>query len=166
MVIGIGGPSNAGKSALAERIAAAYRPSVKVVLLCQDDYVYPEETLPSIHGHTDWEHPATIDHQRFLNELRNASKTGDVVIAEGFLLFSMPDLLPVFDKLIFLEIDKETFLERKSCDLRWGKEPSWYVEHIWDRFQMFGQPPAGREILFVDAREDWPMDRILDFLNN
>ena len=36
------------------------------------------------------------------------------------------------DLKFFLTLKKETLLERKNKDIRCGKEPAWYVEHIWN----------------------------------
>ena len=63
----------------------------------------------------------------------------DIVIAEGLFVFYEDRLVELFDKKIFMSIKKETFLARKSVDLRWGKEPDWYMEHIWNSHQLYCQ---------------------------
>ena len=164
MTIGIAGPSNAGKSGLAAAIAREFH-SVGTAVLCQDDYVFPEKQLPRIRDRIDWELPGTIDFDRLRSDILAAKKRAEMVIVEGFLLFTRDSLNRLFDKMIFLEITEETFRERKAKDDRWGHEPAWYVDHIWESFLLYGQPPAGEDLLVIEGENPWPMERILEFLN-
>ncbi len=138
MVIGIGGVSTSGKSGLARQIASML-PHKKVAVLCMDDYCRPN--LPSIRDHVDWEHPSSIDYDRYYDAVLAANATNDVVVAEGIFAFHNERINALYDKTIFLSIDKETFLKRKSIDLRWGKEPEWYMEHIWESYLQYGILP-------------------------
>ncbi len=165
MITAIGGPSNSGKSRLAVEITRAIGPKRSVVM-CLDDYVFPECELPRIRDHINWEIPETIDFSTFQSELLAASKTHEYVIAEGFLIYAQKGLVPLFDKMIFIDLDHKTFKRRKADDLRWGKEPDWYIDHIWKSYQAFGRPPADKDMLFLNGEEEWPMARILNFLNN
>ena len=133
MVIAIGGISNAGKSRLAKQLAKYYRYQKKksVIILCQDDYARPTPEIPKIKGHTDWEIPASIDYDKYYEAVTKSIKQYDVVIAEGLFVYYDTRLVNVYDKFIYITINKETFVERKRKDLRWGKEPEWYIEHIW-----------------------------------
>ncbi len=165
MIIGIAGPSNAGKSGLARAIAREFDPA-GTVALCQDDYVFPEDRLPRIRDRIDWELPRTIDFDRLRTDILEAERHTGLVIADGFLLFNRADLNQLFDRMIFVSIREETFRKRKAGDHRWGNEPDWYVDHIWKCFLDHGQPPEGHDILKLSGEEPWPMDRILDFINN
>jgi len=131
MIIGIGGISNSGKSRLAEKITTHF-PDKNIKVLCQDDFAKPTPDIPKINGHTNWEIPESLDFDRFYNEIVEQSEIHDWVIAEGLFVFYEERLLRLYDKMIFLSISKDTFLERKQLDLRWGKEPGWYMEHIWN----------------------------------
>jgi nicotinamide/nicotinate riboside kinase len=130
MVIGIGGVSNAGKTTLANRLKDALRP-LHVKILCQDDFARPVFEIPRIRDHVDWEVPESIDLARYYRHILKAREENDIVIAEGLFAFCDKHIYSHYDKKIFLTISKETFLRRKSKDLRWGKEPEWYMEHIW-----------------------------------
>jgi len=165
MVVGIGGPSNAGKSDLAKKILRELN-HLSGIVLCLDDYVYPESHLSRIRGRIDWEHPDTIRFDQLIADLRNASQQYDIVIVEGFLLYSDPSILNEIDKMIFIEITEKTFRQRKVQDLRWGEEPSWYIDHIWSRYLAYGRPPEGLEMLFLEGEQEWPLKRILAFINN
>jgi uridine kinase len=133
MIIAIGGISNAGKSRLAKQLAKYYRYQKKVsaIILCQDDYVRPTGEILLINGHTDWETPDSIDYDRYYDAVAKSKKQYDIVIAEGLFVCYDPRLLRLYDKFIYINIDKTTFFNRKRKDLRWGKEPEWYIEHIW-----------------------------------
>jgi len=131
MVIGIGGVCNAGKSTLARNLKSTFN-HARVVSLCQDDYAFPTSILPKIHGHADWEIPQSIDFTRYREEALRHIGTVPFVILEGIFAFHDPELNALMDLKLFLTLKKETFLERKNKDIRWGKEPAWYVEHIWN----------------------------------
>lgn len=168
MIIGIGGVSRSGKTTLAKRLARHFREQrLTTVILHQDDFVFPEEEIPKIRGKTDWEHPGSIDFERFRQAILKASTTHDIVIAEGLMAFYDEATNALYDKCFFLEVSRETFMERKSQDLRWGKEPDWYMVHIWESFQQFGQPRQPLpEIFVIDGEEtavDW--EEVLQFLN-
>jgi nicotinamide/nicotinate riboside kinase len=145
MVIGIGGISTAGKSKLANRLEE-YFSDKKVSVLCQDNYAKPTAQIPKINGHTNWEIPESLDFGKFYNLILEEKKSNDIVIAEGLFVFYEERLVELFDKKIFMAISKETFLDRKTIDLRWGKEPEWYMEHIWNSHHNYCN--------FVDARQN------------
>lgn len=131
MIIGLGGISTAGKSKLSLWLQAYYSEK-KICILCQDNFAQPTFRIPKINGHTDWEIPESIDFNKFYNKIVAAKKENDMVIAEGLFVFYEKRLLDIFNKKIYLTLSKATFLQRKSADLRWGNEPDWYKEHIWN----------------------------------
>ena len=141
MIIGIGGVSNSGKSSLAKNLKQSLK-GFRVEIIGQDDYVFPENKIPKIKGHTDWEIPASINFPAFKKVLLHKSKTADVTIAEGLMVFYDEELRKSFDLSIFLEMSKKEFLKRKVKDLRWGLEPTWYIEYIWNSFLCYGQLPG------------------------
>ncbi len=164
MIIGIGGSSNSGKSALAETLASYFKlHNKKVVIFCQDDYTFPTPEIPKINGHTDWEIPESIDFDKLIDTVKSELSKNDIVIVEGHLIYSSPVLNKTFDKRIFVNIDKDTFFKRKRLDLRWGKEPEWYINHIWESFLKYGQPPDN-DIIFVDGTKEFDIQRIVSRL--
>lgn len=165
IIVAIGGPSNSGKTQLAQLIASQYQ-TERVTVLCQDDFVFPENELPLINGHTNWELPDTIDFSLFESRIIEASNHHELVIVEGFLVYSKPLSLSLYDKKIFITIREETFLKRKSEDLRWGLEPDWYIRHIWDQYMLYGLPPAGEKVLMINGENARPIDRIIRFIND
>lgn len=131
MIIGIGGVSNAGKTTLAKRLEESLT-SLKIKIISQDDFPNPEEEIPIIQDHVDWEIPVSIDMRSYFKQILEDAKEYDLVIAEGLFAFCDDRIVRHYDKKVFLTISKETFWDRKSKDLRWGKEPEWYMEHIWN----------------------------------
>ncbi len=138
MIIGIGGASTSGKSWLATKIKSR-NPGKKVKLLCQDDFVLASSQLPHIRDHIDWEIPESINFDRYLEAVMRCYIGYDIVIAEGLMVFHDRRLVRLFDKKIFIEISKSTFMKRKVDDLRWGQEPDWYIEHIWESYLKYGR---------------------------
>lgn len=166
MIIGIGGVSRGGKTRLARRLARHFRKQgLLTVILHQDDFVFPEEAIPRIRGKVDWEHPGSIDFERFRQAIADHSGAVDIVIAEGLMALYDSPTNALYDTCFFIEISKAAFLKRKAEDLRWGREPDWYLEHIWESFQRYGQPGPGLPgwmALNGEKGLNWP--EVLDFL--
>jgi uridine kinase len=165
MIIGIGGISNSGKSKLAERLKEYYS-NKKVIVLCQDNYAIPTAQIPKINGHTNWEIPESLDFDRFYNIILENEKTNDIVIAEGLFVFYNERFLELFDKKIFITIGKETFLKRKSADYRWGEEPDWYKEYIWESHQNYCKVYSNELFAFqVSAENPYEINELISYIN-
>ena len=172
MVIGIGGVSRSGKSTLAALILRLYTEGGKTaVVLAQDDCVFPPEQIPTIsHGketEIDWETPESIDFQRYKNAILEAKMQFDHVITEGLLNFYDADLNALYDKFLFVDIPKTTFLQRKADDKRWGEVPSWFVEHIWASYEKFGKTvfeDKKRTVFVLSGEADFDVKEVINFL--
>ena len=137
MIIGIGGVSRSGKTTFAKQLQAFYQKKGKSVkLLSQDDYVIAEELIPTIKDRINWELPETIDLVKLLKEI--ATNQSDILIIEGLFAFAFAELEECYDLKLFLKINKETFLYRKSIDTRYN-EPEWFIEHIWKSYLKYGR---------------------------
>ncbi len=164
MIIGIGGVSNAGKSTLAKQIKNLF-PERKISVLCQDDFVKPHYELPYIHNHIDWESLESIDFQYYYNSILTAAQHSDMVIAEGLFAFYNPVITDLYDRKIFITISKKTFFERKRKDIRWGKEPEWYIKHIWDSYIKYNTVEKGRnDMLYLSGEKNYPLPEIVSFI--
>ena len=161
-IIGIGGISRSGKSFLSELLAGRIKNSGKKVrIFDQDNFVFPTDKIPLIRDHVDWECPESIDFQKFKQYINVAASENDFVIAEGLMVFWEPELLNLFDFKIQIEIDKNEFISRKQTDLRWGKEPEWYIEHIWDANLKYGQfPKPSQPDMRLDGSDLFNIDEI------
>jgi len=168
MILGIGGSSNSGKSSLANKLLKYYRTlDIKVEVLCQDDFVLRRNELSSINNHADWEVPSTIKIDEFILAVKEANKNNDIIICEGLFAFWFTDLNKLYNKKIFLKIDKQTFIERKTKDLRWGKEPKWYIEHIWESHLKYCNISKSKsEYLILDSKNKIEINKVADFIKN
>ena len=145
MIIGIGGVSRSGKSFLAEELKKLLENKGKTVcVLTQDDFVFPEEEIQLIRDHIDWEIPESIDWEHYEKLITKAGKNYDYVFVEGLMVYWNSNLFTKFDYKLFIRLSRKEFFQRKQTDLRWGKEPDWYNEHIWESFLKFGQFPDGQ----------------------
>lgn len=141
MIIGIGGVSRAGKTELSNFLFEKFRlEGIQVVVIHQDDFVHPTDFIPKIKDRIDWENPQSINFSKYITAIQEAQKSGaDIIIAEGIFNFYEKEVQDLFDKKIFVEISRTTFEKRKAEDHRWGYEPDWYIEHIWNSYEQFGQ---------------------------
>ncbi len=165
MIIGIGGISNAGKSKLAKMIAAA-SPNKKVYLICQDDYAFQTKDIPLIRDHTDWEVPESLDFERIHNDLIANIPENDIVIVEGIFAFNYAKTNDLYHKRIYLTLEKDEFLKRKNTDLRWGKEPEWYMHHIWENHLKYTIAKNLSNVMIIDATNEIDIKKIIDFINS
>jgi len=166
IIVGIGGVSRAGKTFLAEKIALE-RPSGIRSILPQDEFVKPKHEIPLINGHIDWESPESIDFPGYKNAIIKASVHPGILIAEGLLTFFDPGIVQLFNKIIFISLTFEEFRRRKQTDLRWGKEPEWYIRHIWDSYLHYGQCPAvGTDTMFIKGEMDFNIAEVMKFIDS
>ena len=145
-IIGIGGASRSGKSTLAQRLKEALAPS-QVLSLDLDEYVFDEKEVPHINGHPDWEVPESIDYKRVEHAIRENKSKYDVIIVEGILAFANASLNALYDLTVFMEISKDTYFERRRLETRWGKDPEWYLEYVWEAHLKYGQYPEADFVL-------------------
>ncbi|MBV6647362.1 MAG: hypothetical protein KI790_18030 [Cyclobacteriaceae bacterium] len=116
-------------------------------MISQDDYPSDASHIPSIQDRVDWEHPSSINHLAVLEAVRDAYSNHTHVIVDGLFAFYDPLLDRLYDKRIYLTIDKNVFLERKSVDERWGNEPDWFIEHIWSSHKQHGMPTSNQHLI-------------------
>lgn len=136
MKIGIGGISRAGKTTLAKKIIANF-PDKKKVILHQDDYINAGYDIPQIQERINWEVPESIDFLRLKYDFKWMSQNLDVVILEGIFALYDDEMNEMFDKKIFVDLGYDQFMSRKALDDRWGYEPDWYIQHIWNSYQKY-----------------------------
>ncbi|MDA3944713.1 MAG: hypothetical protein PF694_14365 [Bacteroidetes bacterium] len=165
MIVGIGGVSRAGKTTLAAWLRNQF-PHKKTQILCQDDYVFPIDNIPRINDRINWEHPDSIDHVAFRKAIIAESHNNDLVIAEGLMVFYDSLTLSLFDRMLFVDLDYANFLKRKEYDNRWGHEPDWYVQHIWESYLKYGLSPEPNRTLYIDGTRDFQPETIMEFINN
>ncbi len=163
MIIAIGGVSTAGKTTLATRLRNHLNQK-RVCLLCQDDYAHPIEKIPRIHDRIDWEHPDSIDHLKLMQSIEAEKQQNDIVIVEGLMIFWHIPTQQLFDKKIYLEISRKSFHLRKGSDHRWGIEPAWYIDHIWDSFIRYGKPESKSNMLALSGEQSVSLPLVLQYI--
>lgn len=163
MIIAIGGVSRAGKTTLTEKLKNDFY-NKNVIVLCQDNFIQEVENIPKIKDRIDWEHPDSIDHVGFFNSIVKAEKEAEIVIVEGLMVYHDLGTKLLFNKKIFIEIDYDTFIRRKEKDSRWGIEPSWYIQHIWDSFFKYGTVELDDSFLVLQGNKEYPTNQINNFL--
>jgi len=164
MIVGIGGVSNAGKSSLANLLKLNLEKEFKVKILCQDDFILPQEEIPLINGYTDWECPESINHEMYLQAVKRECQNNDIVISEGLFAFHDEELSKLYDKILFLNVDKDIFISRKQRDHRWGNVPVWYINHIWDAYKKYGKAKHTEGIKKINAGKRFDLDGIIAYL--
>ncbi len=133
----IAGVSRSGKTTLAHKLASDLS---RTVILHQDEYVHNESLLPRIKNRIDWEKPETINWDRLLKTYHQSSEKYDFVIIEGIFALNNEELVKIADKTILLKLDHEEFLESRKKENRWGNEPSWFIDHVWNSHLIFHNP--------------------------
>tara|TARA_R110001592_G_scaffold355778_2_gene656784 strand:- start:15 stop:569 length:555 start_codon:yes stop_codon:yes gene_type:complete len=138
-VIAIGGVSRSGKSTLADWLGIQLK---NATMLHQDEYALPKDQLPKIKGLPNWELPESIDWNAWHTAITQAKTKYDYVIIEGILVFANANINALIDQSIYLGIDKEDFLKRRLNEKRWGNEPEWFIEYVWEAHLKYGLPPS------------------------
>ncbi|MDP3461257.1 MAG: hypothetical protein Q8S18_00545 [Bacteroidales bacterium] len=164
MIVGIGGVSTSGKTTLASRLKVAL-PSKSLLVICQDDYINHINDIPKIKSRVDWEHPLSINQNTLHEAILSGTDKAEIVIAEGLMIFQNYVISSLFTRRIFIDLNYATFKERKKADNRWGSEPDWYVEHIWNSYLTYGLPEKNmKDILRIDGAKSYDITQIINYL--
>ncbi len=164
LCIGIGGVSRSGKTFLAHYLNRVISNSI---IINQDTYIPKESEIPEIKGHTDWERPEAIDWIKLSVAIEKVLQERKTVIAEGLLAFNNDSVNRLYSKRIFIELSHKEFIRRKKLDLRWGPEPDWYIDHIWESYLKYGKiPEKFSDVLILNGEQDFDFDKILQYVNH
>jgi nicotinamide/nicotinate riboside kinase len=164
MLVGIGGCSCSGKTTLAEALVWHYRTQNKTAIaLHQDDFVRKTSDIPLINDRTDWEVPASMDFEKMEAVVGFFQQHFEVVIVEGLFAFAFEPLCQLYDHCFFVEISEEVFKQRRKAAQRWGAEPDWFVQYVWDSFLKHGQPPTTAKC--VSGEMPFEIDKIAPVLS-
>lgn len=135
-LIGIAGGSGSGKTFLAQRLAKKLGASAQIIL--QDSY-YHDHSQQFDHdgGSVNFDHPSAIDFKlltKQLGQLKNGQNINmpqydfktharvhstlttaptEVIIVDGILIFTHPELRALFDKMVFVDTPEEIRFQRR-----------------------------------------------------
>lgn len=145
VVVGICGPSCSGKTTLATSLRSN---SSGCVVISQDDFYnvcfgwllftcHQQEGFEKVDNYDNWDVPSAINFQSLIKTVKGwnyllqhwqdqEAKTSHfnpaLVIVEGFLLFSNKELQEEFDLSFFLQISRETCLQRRLAKDEWLRD--------------------------------------------
>lgn len=136
-VILISGASRSGKSSLAAKLTKHLPGCISIDI---DDFILPERLLPRVKDRIDWEKPETIDWSKLTSTVSVKGRNHNYVVVEGIFALSNKSLIEMADYVVSLEIDKPTFLKRRKLETRWGEEPDWFLEHVWESHLKYHNP--------------------------
>ena len=183
LVVGICGGSCSGKSTLVA--ALCERMEVPVARLCFDSYYRPLDHMSKAERDLqNFDHPGSLDHELFLadldsliarktvqepiydfaNHARRAETTevcpSDLVLVDGILLFTWPEIVSRLDFSVFVDADEEIRLRRRLArDVveRGRSEASvrnQFVETVAPMHELFVQPSSAQAELRVRGDDD------------
>jgi len=162
--IGVGGVSRAGKTTFSNYITSLY-PNKKALVISMDEFVHDKDKIPRIKDRIDWETPASVDYDRIKTKIEESVEEYDLVITEGILIFYSEEVNKLFDKRVFLDIPKSLFYLRRHSDTRWGEEPKWYIDYVWESYLKYGQlKEAFSDTLYISGNEEFSALMIDEYL--
>ena len=91
-----------------------------------------------------------------MRSIEDSVEEYDLVITEGILIFYNEAVNKLFDKRIFMDIPKSLFYVRRHSDKRWGEEPKWYLDYVWESYLKYGQlKESFSDTFYISGHEDF-----------
>jgi len=177
-VIGIGGGSAAGKSAIAEELQRRLAP-LTVQVINQDRYFRQGDDLP-VHAASggrvwrDHNHPDSFDFQRLRDDVRRARQEGTgLLVVEGILVLHDAELRGLMDLKVFVDADAdERIVRRIRRNLSWGYDLSevcdFYLDSVRYRHRQFCEPTRAFADLVIPGgvheaeQREWTLAAVCD----
>ncbi len=162
-VIGIAGGSASGKTTFSERLSKELS-DLRVKVLHMDSYFKsrnerPRSTSPvSGKVYVDDNHPYTMELDRFANDLRAATESGEwqVVIAEGLLVLWDENILSQLSLKLFVDCRAdERIVRRIRRNMKWNQTfdeiTDVYLDLVRFRHDEYVEPTRWRADLILNG---------------
>ena len=121
MIIGVGGPTRAGKTSTAAWYADLCRErGYTVRVISQDDYSRKRLAPVLPDGRRNYEVPQATDWRSFHRAVAAARRTCQITCVEGFLICHYPPAS--FDLGVFIEISQDECRRRRCVEARGHKQ--------------------------------------------
>ena len=164
MIIAISGCSRSGKTTLAEAIVWELR-SLNFTAFCLhlDDFVKPINEINLTQNLPNWENIQSINQDLAIKTIKYFNKKFDFVLIEGHLSSQIDKISRLAKYQFEISISKETFLERRKVETRWGIVPNWYLEHVWNAWESQTKKPSSSQL---DGSSPFELDKIINQILN
>lgn len=135
IIVGIAGPSGAGKTTVADLLRQQYPARIEHVR--QDYFLKSPRTFPKVFGMKNWELPGNVHFARLVRTLKHLKQGKDqevvivrgiagyarhivgfrsklIILVEGSLLYTYPKLREIIDVKIFYELPEQLIHVRRQ----------------------------------------------------
>lgn len=172
-IIGIAGPTGAGKTLLAEHLSKHY----SATWLSLDYFFKSPSKIKTEAGQLNWEHPDNLEWDRFYDvlvklksgedvryiyhsyygehrvEIKNFS-AAPIIVVDGFLLFYKKSVRDLIDCKIFLDISERIQLERRMVRNKGDYIDQEYFENfVWPYYRKVILPTMKYADIKIEARQ-------------
>jgi uridine kinase len=154
-VIGMSGPSGAGKTTIGKKLAK----KLKAKLINLDDYWKYHNT--KINLKKDWkklEHPSSIDFSKLYNDIiksKEDSKQKKFILVEGFHLFYNKKIRNLFDLCIYITVPDHLVVKRRVDKFGPEQNQEWYSKNIVIKcYKKYGEPTKKHADLIIRGEEN------------
>ncbi|CAG9529635.1 unnamed protein product [Cercopithifilaria johnstoni] len=164
-VLGIAGCSNSGKTTFSKTLSTALiNEGMRVAVLCQDVFYYPEEQLERVVSRANpkiifynYDTIKALNTVKFLLSLQKAIVANDFVIVEGSLILEIDSLRELLHRSIFITLN-HNLCEQRRADREYDHaDLSGYMEEIiWPSYRnhlanAYNLARHSSAIVFVDG---------------
>lgn len=160
-IIGISGTTNSGKSTLASMLQSSM-PDLNIEVIGQDQYFRePNDPLVPVteNGVGNWDCLGALHMDKMASDVINWIKTKEkdskiqVLILEGFLMFTYRPLNELFHKKYFINVSYSVAAERRLYRTYDPPDPPGYFEHVaWVEYKKHIKDLEGQtDIEYIDG---------------
>ena len=140
LLVGLGGVTNGGKTTMCrslERLFSSPEKDLRVLSMHLDHYFRSPDDPHHVHldefNHHDWDSLNALDTDRFVSDLQTKRQQCDLLLVEGFLIFSIPYDQRAFDLTYYFDLPYEECLRRRlTRHYDPPDPPHYFTGHVWN----------------------------------